>query len=244
MKPTSRHALKIAGISLLLAGLVPSAAVATTKPSAVTIEKAMLKALQSSSSIQFQFISKQAGQTMSGVQWSSPTQALQSTNYLGQTNHIMMIGDKLWVNDNATGLRAMFNASSAQANRWQNLWIAVPKTNSNYKYIVNGLKGASLFSSFLPKGKVRVVGPAHSKNGDVFTLFGETAKSGGTGGFPMGVVVSATAPYLPIGTYISATLNGKKYTSTLKVAGFNTKAPVVISVPNSALAYALTGMPK
>jgi|GEM_PF-544632 hypothetical protein len=244
MKPTSRHVLLVTGISLLLVGSVPNAAVATTKPSAATIEKAMLKALRSSSSIQFQFISKQAGQTMSGIQWSSPTQALQSTNYLGQTNHIMMIGNKLWVNDNATGLQAMFNASSAQANRWQNVWISVPRTNSNFKYIINGLKGSSLFSSFLPQGKVRVVGPTHSKNGNVFTLFGETVKSGGTGGFPIGVVVSATAPYLPIGTYISATLNGKKFTSTLKVAGFNTKAPVAISAPSSAVAYALTGMPK
>jgi hypothetical protein len=244
MNRAPRQILSTTLIAILFIGAFPLVATATAKPSAATIEKIMLKALQSKSAIQIKFVSKQAGQTLSGVQWASPTQALQSTTYLNQTNHIMMIGSRLWINDNGPGLQAMFNATKAQATRWQNVWISVPTTNSNYRYIVSGLKGKSFFSSFLPHGKVRVVGPTASKNGPVFTLIGKTSQGSALGAFPMAVVVSAKSPYLPIGTLINATVNGQKLNSILKVTGFNTKAPVTIVAPSSAVAYALTGMPK
>jgi hypothetical protein len=236
--------LPFVGTTLLVVALAPAASNATTKPSAKTIESTMLSALQSKSSIELKFVTKESGQTMSGIQWASHDSALQSTNYLGQTEHIMMIGSRLWVNDNASGLQSMFNATAAEANQWQNTWIAVPKSNSNYKFITSGLKGKSLFASFLPTGKVKVVGPKTVQGNSVYELIGKSQKSNGLGGFPMVVVVSASSPFIPLGTVISTTLGTRKFSSTLKVTGFNTKAPVAISVPTSAVAYVLTGMPK
>lgn len=242
MKFASRAGVLVSTVAVVVS-LAPLASGAKSKPSAKVIESTMVAALRTSSSMQMQFISKQGSQTMSGVQWASHTAALQSINYLGQTQHVMLIKNRLWVNDNAAGLQSMFNATPAQANQWQNVWIAVPKSNSHYKLIVSGLIGESLYAGFLPSGKVKVFGPKQLNGKTIYELVGKTSKASGFAGYPLAVVVAGSAPYLPLGTLVTSTIAGQQFTSTLKVTGYNTKAPVTIAVPTSAVAYKLTGMP-
>ncbi len=241
MKFVSRAVVFLSAISLLIS-VAPIASQAQSKPTAKAIESAMLTALRAQSSIEMQFVSKQSNQTMTGVQWASHTAALQSINYLGQVEHTMLIGKRLWVNDNSAGLQSMFNATTAQANQWQNVWIEVPRSNSHYKFIVSGLKGESLFAGFLPTGKVKVFGPKHLNGKTVYELVGKTSKRSGFAGYPLAVVVASDSPYLPLGTLVTSTVAGQQFTSTLKVKGYNTKAPVTIAAPTSAVAYNLTGM--
>jgi hypothetical protein len=242
VKSPSRFA--VAFVAILVGFFqTPVFAHATAKPSAKVIETAMLSALKAQKSVQTQFVTKQIGQSMTGIQWASPSAALQSTNYLNESQHNMLIGKRLWVNDNAAGLQAMFNATTAEANQWQNTWIEVPITNSHYRFIVSGLKGKSFFAGFVPTGKVKVFGPKHLNGKTVLELVGKTPKATGLGGYPMAVVVSSQAPYLPVGSLVTVTVGGHKFTSTLKVTGYNTKAPVKIAPPSSAVAYNLTGMP-
>lgn len=223
---------------------VPLEATAANVPSAAAIEKAELAALKTKTGIETSFVSTQGNMKLNGVLWAGKNAAVQSTDFNGAKELVLIIGNKLWVNANAAGLQDMFNAGAKKANQWQNTWISVPKSNSNYKFIAEGLKGKSFFVGFLPTGKVKVIGPKTVNGKPIYELVGKTSKLTGAGGVPLVVVVSAIKPYLPLGAAVSATIAGTTYASTMKVVAFDAKPPVPIAPPKSPVDYSITGMPK